>query len=214
MILKHETCYHEFMRIFRNYFISIVTGILVGILTAIGQKYLPMNLNFLANSGAMWLIPGALIPYLENRHMKHAIAVSITCLFGCLIGYYVYEAFMNEHALYFTNDMILWSGCAVVGGVICGIAAYISQNNTGFLKYLTRNLLSAFFLSEGLTKVFHISEYQHMIPSIFIEISIGIILYVVINRKESFQSKSIFSILLLSALGFIFYEIIFFATIV
>ncbi len=34
----------------RKYIITIIIGTLVGILTLIGQKYLPINLNFLANS--------------------------------------------------------------------------------------------------------------------------------------------------------------------
>lgn len=50
----------------RKYFLAIILGMVVGVLTLIGQKYLPMNLNFLANSGAVWLIPAFLISYFEK----------------------------------------------------------------------------------------------------------------------------------------------------
>ena len=45
------------MKTIKNFMISILIGLTVGVITVIGQKYLPINLNFLANSGAIWLIP-------------------------------------------------------------------------------------------------------------------------------------------------------------
>lgn len=36
---------------------ALLLGLLTGILTVMGQKYLPGLLNSLANSGAVWLIP-------------------------------------------------------------------------------------------------------------------------------------------------------------
>ena len=36
---------------------ALLLGLLIGILTVMGQKYLPDSLNSLANSGAIWLIP-------------------------------------------------------------------------------------------------------------------------------------------------------------
>lgn len=45
------------MKSAKRYILAIVLGSVIGVLTLVGQKYLPMNLNFLANSGAVWLIP-------------------------------------------------------------------------------------------------------------------------------------------------------------
>lgn len=42
-------------------FNSAFLGLLVGILTVIGQAYLPGNFNSIANSGAIWLIPAYFI---------------------------------------------------------------------------------------------------------------------------------------------------------
>lgn len=50
-------------RLGKNSVVSYILGLVVGVLTLIGQKYLPMNLNFLANSGAVWLIPAFLLSY-------------------------------------------------------------------------------------------------------------------------------------------------------
>lgn len=47
----------------QKYLLPIIIGFLFGIFTLVGQKYLPINLNFLANSASMWLIPAFLISY-------------------------------------------------------------------------------------------------------------------------------------------------------
>ena len=52
------------MKTSRNYTVAIILGIFVGGLTLIGQKYLPINFNFLANSGAVWLVPAFFVSYL------------------------------------------------------------------------------------------------------------------------------------------------------
>ena len=57
----------------KRYVVTIIIGVLVGILTVIGQKYLPTNLNFLANSASMWLIPAFLIPYFLKTDKKDSI---------------------------------------------------------------------------------------------------------------------------------------------
>ena len=51
------------MKSAKKYILAIMLGLAVGVLTLTGQKYLPMNLNFLANSGAVWLIPAFLLSY-------------------------------------------------------------------------------------------------------------------------------------------------------
>ena len=57
----------------KRYVVTIIIGVLVGILTVIGQNYLPTNLNFLANSASMWLILAFLIPYFLKTDKKDSI---------------------------------------------------------------------------------------------------------------------------------------------
>lgn len=54
------------MQYAKKYTLAVVLGLVVGILTVIGQKYLPINLNFLANSGSVWLIPAFLFSYFDG----------------------------------------------------------------------------------------------------------------------------------------------------
>ncbi|WP_258000490.1 DUF6518 family protein [Bacillus sp. Marseille-P3661] len=45
------------MNFLHRLLLSVIIGILVGILTVLGQGILPGSWNSLANSGTVWLIP-------------------------------------------------------------------------------------------------------------------------------------------------------------
>ena len=86
------------MNISKKYTIGIILGIVVGILTVIGQKYLSIEFNFLANSGAIWLIPAFLTSYYGKLNKGHSATVCIICLLCCVYGYYGFEAVINRHS--------------------------------------------------------------------------------------------------------------------
>ena len=67
----------------KRYVLTIMIGVFVGIFTLIGQKYLPMNLNFLANSASMWLIPAFFIPYFLKTDKGNSIILSTISLIFC-----------------------------------------------------------------------------------------------------------------------------------
>lgn len=197
------------MKTVKNSMISILTGLLVGIITLFGQKYLPINLNFLANSGAVWLIPAFLLSYFFRADWKHSIMTCTLCLISCVFGYYIFEALYNHHNFIFGGYIIIWLACAIIGGIIFGLGAGFANQKNGWLKFFGQNLLPAVFLSEGINKVIHIEEYRHMIPAVILVTLIGIVLYGVINQKTAWKKKNLISLLLLTALGLAGYEVIY-----
>lgn len=194
---------------FKKYIIAIVIGSVVGIVTLIGQKYLPENLNFLANSASMWLIPAFLIPYFFKPDKINAILLSIISLELCCLGYYIFEAVLNHHTFEINRTVIFWLVCAVAGGIVFGLGANFSNTKENIIKNVSMNLLPAVFISEGLDKLIHISEYEHMVSGIILQIIIGLILYFVINNKECLNIKNILSILCLTILGTLAFSILF-----
>lgn len=105
--------------------------------------------------------------------------------------------------------MLVWILCAIIGGIIIGLATYFFNNKNGILKHFSSNLLPAVFASEGLNKIIHIDGYRHMIPATIMVTCIGLILYFIINKKDSFCRNSIITFLILIILGLAFYEVIF-----
>ena len=193
----------------KRYVVTIIIGVLVGILTVIGQKYLPTNLNFLANSASTWLIPAFLIPYFLKTDKKDSIILSIISLILCVLGYYIFEAILNNHSFEFGSTIILWLICAVVGGFVFGLGANYSNTKENIIKYVSMNLLPAVFISEGVDKLIHISEYQYIVVGIILQIIIGLILYFVINNKKAIKKKNLLSILCLVILGTLAFNILY-----
>ncbi|MDO5784669.1 MAG: DUF6518 family protein [Eubacteriales bacterium] len=189
--------------------IAIATGIIVGILTLIGQKYLPINLNFLANSGAIWLIPAFSLSYFFHSNLRNSIATSITCLVGCVCGYYIFEAIYNQHSFAFNRWAFLWLVMALLAGTVFGAGAYIANTKKNWLQYCSMNLLPAVFVAEGMDHLLHIEAYLHMVPAVISKIIIGIILYVIINKNHCVKPKNLISFVLITIIGILSFAVLY-----
>ena len=71
------------------------------------------------------------------------------------------------------------------------------------------NVLPSVFISESISKIIHINEYKHMLLGILVTIVIGIALYLFINKANFYRIKNLISLLLITVLGIIGYEILF-----
>lgn len=188
--------------------IALLAGTATGLLTIVGQKYLPGSLNAIANSGAVWLVPAFFIAS-AGRTMRAAILLGIETLVACVLSYYLAESFINGHALPMGNHYFyLWLACAVIFGIIFGLGAYFRRQKSAQHEW-GANLLPAVFLSEGLSELVHLGDYAHMIPAVAGRITIGLILYGIINRKHVFGTKSLFCFTVLSALGLAGFELLY-----
>ena len=193
----------------KKYILPVIIGAIVGVLTLIGQKYLPMNLNFLANSGAVWLIPAFLLSYFNRGNKLQSIITTILSLLGCVWGYYLFEAAFNRHAFTLGGGALMWSVVALAAGIVFGLGAFFANQENSRLKYFGMNLLPAVFTAEGLDHVIHIQDYMHMVPAVIMKIVIGVILYLVINRKDVIRAKNLISYVLITALGVAAFEVLF-----
>lgn len=192
----------------KKLFMAAAAGILVGILTLIGQKYLPINLNFLANSGAVWLIPAYLLSFFRKDDAKSSILTAIFCLLGCVYGYYVFEAIYNQHAFSLGGGVLVWSVVALLAGFVFGLGAYWANAKSSWVKYCGMNLLPAVFTAEGIDHLLHLADYSHMIPAVILKLVIGIALYMIINGKQSLSIRSLAAYTGISAVGVLGYTVL------
>ena len=192
----------------KKYILALMLGLGVGVLTLTGQKYLPMNLNFLANSGAVWLIPAFLLSYFGKENRLQAVVTTIVCLLGCVYGYYIFEAVLNHHTFTFAGGALLWSVIAFIAGAVFGLGAYLANQESSKLRYFGMNLLPAVFTAEGLDNVIHIEDYSHMVPAVIMKIIIGVILYLVVNRKDAIRIKNLVSYVVITALGVVGFAVL------
>lgn len=193
------------MNIMKKYISSLIIGLIVGVFTLAGQACLPINLNFLANSGAVWLIPAFLLSFFIKNNKLNSVLITIICLLGCVYGYYISEAICNHHSFHIAGGALMWSATAILAGSIFGMGAYFANQENSRLKYCGMNLLPAVFTAEGIYHLLHISDYLHMIPAVMMKIIIGIALYFVINRKNAIKTANLLSFGIMTILGVIAY---------
>lgn len=192
----------------KPYAYSLLIGILVGILTVLGQKYLPDSINNFANSGAVWLVPAFLASFLTRGSRSTSIWISILVLLGCVFGYYGFEAVLNGHTVAVNSWMIVWFVMAFVGGTIFGYGAYLANRGAGLWRLIGRNLLPAVFIAESTSKFLHFSDYSHLLVSMILSLVIGGVLYLFINWPEAAKMKNMAVLFAFTALGTGLFELL------
>lgn len=189
-----------------GYFLWI--GILVGVLTVLGQKYLPDSINNFANSGAVWLVPAFLASFLKRGSRGVSVWISILVLLGCVFGYYGFEAVLNRHTITVNSWMIVWFTMAFVGGAVFGYGAYLANRGAGLWRLIGRNLLPAVFIAESASKFLHFADYSHLLVSMILSLVIGGVLYLFINWHEAAKVKNIVVLFIFTALGTGLFELL------
>lgn len=185
-----------------------VLGILIGILTVLGQAYLNGNFNSIANSGTVWLLPAFFISSVNNK-MRNSIFAGTASLFGMVIGYYGFEAIRNQHSFSVGYHMIIWLFCAVIGGIIFGAAGYLWRHKEQKFHSLGSALLSGIFLVDGLNMFIHFDDYKHMIPVPISEIILGLLLIILLERNNRERIKSCKVLIPIIVLGLAGYTALF-----
>lgn len=186
---------------------AAVIGTLTGIITLIGQKYLPDDLNFLANSASMWLIPAFFLPYCFRGNKKRSVLFGMIVLIFCVQGYYIFEAGFNHHAYVIGRNQWFWLCCAVIGGMVFGLCGNLARTRTDIIRDFSMNILPAVFAAEASSKLFHINDYRHMVYGVLLQMTIGLVLYAVINRKSMLKKRNIFTFIVLLIFGSAAFEI-------
>lgn len=194
-------------KIFKGIY-ALLLGLLTGILTVLGQKYLPGSLNSLANSGAIWLIPAFFMATATKKKLPAFILCAET-LIVCVISYYWTESIINKHTFVFGGFYFyLWLICAVIAGIIFGFGAYLYRQKSTHYHW-GASLLPAVFLAEGFSEIIHLSDYMHMLSAVIGRIVLGLVLYFIIYKKAYYHRKSLISFCSYTVLGIIGYEFLF-----
>lgn len=191
------------------YFIlSVLLGTIVGILTIFGQGHLKGNWNSLANLGTVWLVPAFFISSTGHRKISSIISCSL-CLIGEVIGYYCFQSLIYNYNFLVNYFTIIWLGCAIVGGVIFGLAGYLWYHKDEKFHGLGSALLSGVFLTDGLNMFIHFNDYKHMITVPIVEIVFSLLLIIILERNMKERVRCCIFLGPIVILGLIGYMILF-----
>ena len=192
-----------FVRIF---ILPIIVGILVGILTKLGQGILPGHWNSLANLGSVWLVPSFFVASFSYSK-RTAILSGILALLGMVLGYYGYAIIFKNvsHSIYFIS---VWITCAFIGGTIFGIAGFLWKDTTNPLHKLGSALIGGVFVTDGLHILLNFEDYNHMLPVGYTEVIVEIILILVLERSNANRISSFLMMVPITILGLIGYKLL------
>lgn len=196
---------------FKKIFTSMFIGFIVGLLTVFGQKYLPGALNSIANSGSVWVVPAFYIGT-KQRDKLESILLSIIYLLMCVMTYYGYYAIKWNTGFSIGFYQAVWLICAVVFGFVFGFGGYLSKKENRIIKYLCTTMLPAAFISESLTFISHFEHYSHMIDVIVMWLVVGCAMYLINCKNEWKSKKYLFSLLIMTLLGFAGYQLLYFSS--
>lgn len=126
---------------------AALVGVAVGILTSVGQGYLPLTLNPLVNSASAWLVAPFVIGVIMPTWRTAAFTGLVACLTQ-LVGYYVTA---NVRGFPAGDGIVLfWTVCGLVGGPVFGAAGHLWRAGPTWLRGLGGVTLPSAFFAEGL----------------------------------------------------------------
>jgi Family of unknown function (DUF6518) len=126
--------------------IAAVTGLAVGALTSVLQKYLNQPWLSLVNSASPWLAPVFALGALWRRPPAAALAGLGTGLLE-LAGYYLTAAARGYPAG--GAILVFWTICAVIGGPVFGVAGWLWWRGSRRWSALGAAVLPAAFGAEA-----------------------------------------------------------------
>jgi hypothetical protein len=182
-----------------------ICGLMVGVLTFVGQGKLPGSWQHIANSGAVWLVPVFFIGSLMPTD-KSAAASGIGTLAGTLVGYYGTAAL----ALGFPPDFYytaFWVGMAIISGPMLGVAGHWWRSERLSRRVVAIALLGGIFISEGLYLFWNITAFW-VGPTGWGWIVIGILIPLILGHSVKDRLFALSALPLVVLLGIAAYQAI------
>ena len=177
-------------------------GLLLGILTLVGQAVLPTGWDRLANSGAVWLLVASLAGSFMPTN-RWAVVAGVGVLVGAVIGYYA--AAVVAGAAAGAAIMAIWIGTALVGGPVYGLVGRWWRTETGARRILAIALMGGIVAGEGVSTLLRIPELARVG---WVEVIAGLGLTIALGRsaRERMLALALVPVVVLAVV--VAYEII------
>ena len=130
-------------------------GLATGVLTQVGQAWLPTDWSQATNAISPWLLVAFVVGSTMPDMLRAALAGAVTLLLA-LVGYNAMLLVQLGYASS-ASATLFWGLGAVVGGPVFGVAGRASRSGTGRQRAAALGLLVAVFVLEGVYQAFVVS---------------------------------------------------------
>ena len=175
-------------------------GLATGGLTLLGQAVLDAEWNRLANSGAIWLA----VAFAVGSRMasdREAVVAGTATLLSALVGYQLAARAMG--ASISATGLVIWSGTALVGGPVYGLAGRRWGVGVGRDRVLALSLLGAVFVAEGAYTLLAIPDLARVG---WVEVVVGFALPVLLGRGGRERVAGLALLVPLACAGLLVFE--------
>lgn len=155
----------------RNALVIILIGSFTGIMTSIGQTYIPGTFNQLANSYAVWLtasfIGGS---YLSSK--KWSVIGGILIQIIAIVFYYLTSLVRFDMSFGSYGILLFWVIGGLLMGPVLGFVGHLWKHERQAKDQYGIVLLSALYISEGIRNLY---EFGYSVGYVFLIIGVCII---------------------------------------
>ena len=176
-----------------------MVGLATGALTLLGQAVLDGDWERLANSGAIWVTVAFAVGAVMVSD-REAVAAGMACLLLALVGYQI--AALAAHASLGSSAVVIWSGTALVGGPVFGLAGHRWRTDAGWTRVGAIALLGAVFVAEGTNTLLRIPDLAR---AGWVEVVIGLGVPIALGRDRRERAAGLALLVPLSLLGLLVY---------
>ncbi len=173
----------------------LVVGLVTGGLTLLGQAVLDGDWNRLANSGAIWVTVAFAVGAVMLSDREAAVAGTATLLLA-LVGYQL--AAWVANASLGGSAFVIWSGTALVGGPVFGLAGRRWRADVGWTRVVAIALLGAVFVAEGANTLWAIPDLAR---AGWVEVVLGLGVPILLGRDRRERVTALVLLVPLSLLG-------------
>ncbi len=187
--------------VWRRLALPIGVGLVIGVLTQLGQGLLPGGTSQVANAISPWL----LITFLVGAAMPSRIgaaAAGVATLVFALVGYYAMIELRFGYGAS-TSSLIFWGLGALVGGGVFGVAGHTWRRDPRHIwRAAALGLVGAVFVAEAAYEAIVLGDT--LIATIFLVA--GLVLPLILGRTRADRLGGLVAIapaLVLGALGYV-----------
>lgn len=131
----------------RGVVVAVLVGLVLGVLTQIGQSLLPEGVGQLANSISPWLTVAFVVGALQSRPRDAALA-GFVALVLALVGYYA-TVFVRYGYAGASTSLVFWSIGSICGGLIFGPGGWFWRNGAFRERTVAVALLGSVWVAEA-----------------------------------------------------------------
>lgn len=134
--------------------VAVAAGLVLGMLTAYGQGWLPHSVGSLANSAGSWSLAAFLLGLLAPGRIS-GVLCGFATLAGLLVGYVVTDELRGYAA---TGLLVFWGVASVVAGPMLGLGAQWLRRSRRSLAALGAGAMSGVLVGEGVYGLLYVAD--------------------------------------------------------